>query len=158
MLEYILQQGGSKVVAMESDVTADGWDYATNSYSTKIPYKWQEIISAIADTKDPRVLGIFMRNGFKLDDIIDYTEQYRELNIREKPVRERMQEMLKSLSLSNRKAVPEVTRTMRKQLGDQVDPALSRVIGQFLGGRRTRKFKKTNKKKKKIKKRVTRKR
>ena len=158
MLEYILQQGGSKVVAMESDVTADGWNYATNSYSTKIPYKWQEIISAIADTKDPRVLGIFMRNGFKLDDIIDYTEQYRELNIREKPVRERIEKMSKSLSLSNRKAVAEVTRAMRKQLGDQVDPALSRVIGQFLGGRRTRKFKKTNKKKKKIKKRVTRKR
>jgi len=158
MLEYILQQGGSKVVAMESDVTADGWNYATNSYSTKIPYKWQEIISAIADSEDPRVLGIFVRNDFKLDDIIDYTEQYRELNIREKPVRERIEKMSKSLSQSNRKAVPEVTRTMRKQLGDQVDPALSRVIGQFLGGRRTRKFKNTNKKKKKIKKRVTRKR
>ena len=150
MLEYILQQGGSKLVAMESDATASGWNDATNSYTIKIPYKVQEIISAIADTKDPRVLGIFMRNGFKLDDIIDYTEHYRQHNIREKPNRERMQEMLKSLSQSNRKAVPEVTRTMRKQLGDQVDPALSREIGQFLGGRRTRKSKKTNKKKKKI--------
>lgn len=159
MLEYILQQGGSKVVATEFDETASGWNDETNSYSTKTPYKWQKIISAIADTKDPKVLRIFMQNGFKLDDIIDYTEQHREHNIREEPVRERIQKILDKLVQSeNRKAVPEVTRTMRKQLGDQVDPALSREIGQFLGGRRRRKSKKTNKKKKKIKKRVTRKR
>ena len=147
MLEYILQQGGSKVVATEFD--------ATNSYSTKIPYKWQEIISAIADTEDPKVLEIFMQNGFKMDDIIDYTEQYRKHNIREEPVRERIQKILDKL---NRKLVPEVTRTMRKKIGNRVDPALSRRIGEYLGGRRTRKSKKTNKKKKKTKKRATRRR
>jgi ribosome recycling factor len=41
------------------------------------------------------------------------------------------------------RTIPEITRTIRKQTGyDNIDPALSRNIGSFLGGRITCKAKK----------------
>jgi hypothetical protein len=57
-----------------------------------------------------------------------------------------------------RETIPEILSKMREQVGDQVDPALAREIGNYIGGRKTHRSKKSYKKKKRSKKITTRKR
>ena len=163
VLEYILQQGAIENVAMTEEGTGHGWNEDTQDYSTPTTYIHQPIIYQIIKSRDPKVAEIFMQNGLKVDDIMSYdTGGDEELAEHKTNIIKRMNEIMNEENRKKtqkiRETIPEILSKMREQVGDQVDPALAREIGNYIGGRKTHRSKKSYKKKKRSKKITTRKR
>jgi hypothetical protein len=156
VLEYILQQGAIENVAITEEGTGDAWNEDTQDYSIPTTYIHQPIIYQIIKSRDPKIAEIFMQNGLKVDDIISYDNYFRDEEMVEHKTN--IIKIMNEKTQKIRETIPEILSKMREQVGDQVDPALAREIGNYIGGRKTHRSKKSYKKKKRSKKITTRKR